>query len=656
MYKKCFCVFLITVMFLMSSCSWQTSLKAVNITNDGDNISIEGFTGLFDMFSDSEGNVYVAGREGVHVFDETGSSKYTVSAKLDSCTAIAAGADMIYAWHEKSKKLKILDTDGKIKEELDIPGPCVCRMEYSAGKLYILVKDYKDDITGRLIAYDLKQKATEEIKVGKVRDFSLYKDNKMLVLIEDTDSLNNTVILYDYNINKPGESFDKLGLKFIKNTHLISMFYSNSEDVIYITNHNCVNKQSIKDDYLEPVANFGSINSGIKVIVSGSKVFMLDTVEGKLHMTDNTVAGGKAKETLKLFLSIDNNPQVIKARELFIKKHPDIDVKINYDNSLYLDSIKKMLASGNMDYDIVHMNRDEYVYFTKENLLGDLSQYSIIKERFKEMHTGIQEICTYNKELLGVPFVVAPMGWRVNEALLKKLDIEIPQRAWTWEDFYDIAKKVRTNALKKNMPDVYIMHISTVSPPFLEQYKALLYNNALSGRMVSGNKLVNMLKIWKSIVKEELIYNKDLQNHAKDNYAFSSGAMVPSKKDLYINPPLLDESNALPVNAMQLGIYNGSKNKDIAAEFLSIFSSKEVQISSGYGCPVYMDNSLDLMSKSNLDIYKYMLSNGVQWWDHSEFDNECNTILNDFFKGYSTAEQAAADIHDSFNTIVMGSK
>ena len=147
-------------------------------------------------------------------------------------------------------------------------------------------------------------------------------------------------------------------------------------------------------------------------------------------------------ENADSFLIID------RAIARFEKKHPNVKVKYTsgIDKKDYSEWCAKKLLSGNLPDVFMVLDTDFNLYY-KLGVLQELDSYmeqdlEFNKEDFFKTALDIGKGIGEEKVQYALPYEVVPTLLFVNKTLLKQENIDIPDKEWTWEEFYNICKKV----------------------------------------------------------------------------------------------------------------------------------------------------------------------------------------------------------------------
>lgn len=283
----------------------------------------------------------------------------------------------------------------------------------------------------------------------------------------------------------------------------------------------------------------------------------------------------------------DSTKKVI---ELFEKKNPDIKIEYEYFN--WDDYWKRLapMAAANELPDIVQMDLLYLKSYSNNNLLEDLTPY--IKNNLINTSSIDEQILSsgmVGNKLFGFPQGLNAPVVIMDDQLISKAGVSIPQERWTWEEFEKIASEIHkesniygTNGMKS--PDVFFSY-------YLASKGKNLYNTDGTSLGYDDNRLfidyfnmqlrlldqgafprVDVTEQITGIEDELLVNQKAAMTWAYSNqfYNFSNA----SKRSLEIlSPPSgADVQTGLTVKpSMLLSISKGSKHKKEAARFINFF-------------------------------------------------------------------------------------
>lgn len=130
---------------------------------------------------------------------------------------------------------------------------------------------------------------------------------------------------------------------------------------------------------------------------------------------------------------------------IFEKQHPD--VKVKYISGIlkndYSEWLAEQLLSGNAP-DVFFVLAEDFNDFSEIGALKDLTPFIKKDKNFnKDMfYLSAYAYGQHNEVQYSLPYECAPKLMFVNKTILDKEGINIPNEEWTWDDFYEICRKV----------------------------------------------------------------------------------------------------------------------------------------------------------------------------------------------------------------------
>jgi multiple sugar transport system substrate-binding protein len=171
---------------------------------------------------------------------------------------------------------------------------------------------------------------------------------------------------------------------------------------------------------------------------------------GKSSTAGNT--GGKtAGEVVTLkFMGWEASPletqSVKKGLELFMQQHPNIKVEYQpVPNTQYPQKLLTMLA-GNAAPDVFFLGATEYRAFQKRDVLLDLTSRFQKEMKLDDFIPSSAKIMDINGKIYGVSACTVSPVLFYNKDVFDKANVPYPpsdpNKAWTWDEFRDAAKKL----------------------------------------------------------------------------------------------------------------------------------------------------------------------------------------------------------------------
>ncbi len=155
------------------------------------------------------------------------------------------------------------------------------------------------------------------------------------------------------------------------------------------------------------------------------------------------------KITLSYF-HFDQDETVQALANRFMEIYPNIEVKVQYENVATYDDTLLTLVSNKTAPDIIMYSDCDFALSNK--LLSDISAYWDSDPETKKIASTINEagVGTFmTKARYAVPVKFFPTGMYIDLNVLETLNMDAPERNWTWEDMIELIKE----ATVPNSPD-----------------------------------------------------------------------------------------------------------------------------------------------------------------------------------------------------------
>ncbi len=658
-------IIILSLILVMCSCGTDKSSNidsAINEAPDGINILSKLHTyDIFDIaIGNSGNNIYIADKEHILITDRNGNKKSEIKG-FQNCVRFALGNSSIYAL-DRTKNgdvIKELSLDGKLKQEIPAStnGSNVFKIEYSNGNL-IFHHHKRDTQKKTLSIFNLKNKNMKPVDIENADAFTVYNDNSLIIGVY-SGVPHSKFIIYDYEKN---EIIDE-----IEN----NLIYS---DLIYDKNENCLyyidsriyryDLKSNETERLIDLRNYTSI-AFTKIINDTDYFYLLDAKDDRIFCIGKDAVNTKHKEILTIVSvsRVSVEYELKKAEELFKKANPQCDIvyKSKGDNEL-----KVSVMAGDNDMDIIYVENHLFNDFVGSGAVISLDGYQNIKENFTNMLDGIENLCTYNNSLVGVPVFLSIDMWEANQELLDRLNLKLPKEDWNWYDFYEYAKLSRQDINGDGINDTYIIEGKPSFPTFFQQYNSAYVDLAAGKASFNNDSFKNLLALWKKLWDEDLIaYGTRMSFKMKDNIVFSIANcfLALGDKAIACPPSLLDGQKSYPAQVYLLCINSFSQNKDLAAELLSFYCSKEAQtvIDPLTGRTFYKDISVyppisagaeTFSNDKNIEIFKNMYKHSAREQDNVDLRCYMFGVIADYMRDGISLDKAVTLIDGKAKMIV----
>ena len=129
----------------------------------------------------------------------------------------------------------------------------------------------------------------------------------------------------------------------------------------------------------------------------------------------------------------------------FEKEHPD--VKVKYESGIMKDDYSEWLSERMMKDsapDVFFILGGDFNTFARIGALKNLGELISKDQAFDQnaFYKSAYAYGQYGGRQYALPFECAPNMMFVNKTILDRENIELPAKDWTWDDFYEICRKV----------------------------------------------------------------------------------------------------------------------------------------------------------------------------------------------------------------------
>lgn len=607
------------IIMLLASCGSPTS-KTIEDTQE---INAQNYK-LYDFAIDENNNIYISDKTSIKVLDKSGKEISSIMENVSACTNLAAAKDVLYIKDDKA--IKTFDYKGRFIKELPIKMENVTKMACIKNNLLFLQMDYSSGDV-QLSVYNIESDKIDKIDVKDIATFTPYKDGDILITVIEHPKDELKLIQYDLDRKSVIQEYESSG------ANMEDVCYDEEDDTLYYVSGNSAGKFQLGKENTYSILNKGGA-AFQKIIQSGNLCFIMDQKNKLIYTVDkrsngsvigkknsnNRNAGEEQVITITTQGDASNEPKIDKSLEIFSKKHPETKVLMkSIDESKYNAELNTQLMSGDSELNIFWLRGGRLDYYAQSGCLLDLGNSAGIKENFKQLFEGTEQLCSYDGKLIAVPEHLLFEAFVVNTELLAKLNLQLPKDHWTWEDFFNYAKEVRKDFNGDGKPDAYIMKSSKYPMPLLSQYSLQYLDFKNKKASYDNDEFKKLLMNWKKLWDEDLIKSEVGHNPIHD----SDVLFNPEIMSLYmgdntiIYPPLLNEKRFYSTGDMGIFCINAkSKNQGLCSEFLEIYLSKDVQsVNPRLGfckdISIYNDKAKEKASNIEKEFTQIMSGNGI---------------------------------------------
>jgi carbohydrate ABC transporter substrate-binding protein, CUT1 family (TC 3.A.1.1.-) len=286
-----------------------------------------------------------------------------------------------------------------------------------------------------------------------------------------------------------------------------------------------------------------------------------------------------------------------KAIELFEQKHKN--VKIHYYSGILKDDYSEWLSQQVLlgkTPDVFMILSDDFNQFAELGILKSLDELIDRDESFdrnKYFNTALLS-GEYRGVQYALPYETVPTLMFVNKTLLEKEGISVPSSDWTWDDLYDICKKVTKDINGDGILDQFgIYNYDWLDAACTNG--AVLFDEDEMKIDLSNEKVVEAVEFIKSLYDLNNKQTVTQEDFDKGNVVFMPLSFAeyrtyktyPYKIKKYLNfqwdcitfPAGKDGGNISEVNTLLMGISSKTAHEELAWEFLKLLTyDEEIQM------------------------------------------------------------------------------
>ncbi|WP_395546510.1 MULTISPECIES: ABC transporter substrate-binding protein [unclassified Lacrimispora] len=275
-----------------------------------------------------------------------------------------------------------------------------------------------------------------------------------------------------------------------------------------------------------------------------------------------------------------------KAVKCFEESHPN--VKIHYYSGIakedYSEWCARKLLEGKMP-DVFMVLDSDFDKFTSLGVMKDLDvlmagDHAFHKEDFfsTALNTGRRDGRQY-----ALPYETVPTLMFVNKSLLAKESIQMPKEDWTWEDMYEICRKVTKDTDKDGLLDQFGTYNYSWRDAFYtsggklydERQDQLSFTDSRVLDAIKYIKRLNDLNQGQSVTQED--FNEGgvafmpltfAEYRTYKTYPYRIKKYTRFQWDCITFPAGREGENISKVDALLMGINSKTKHERLAWEFL----------------------------------------------------------------------------------------
>ena len=378
---------------------------------------------------------------------------------------------------------------------------------------------------------------------------------------------------------------------------------------------------------------------------AGQYIVTEDFMAGELRLFE--IGESAESNTLVLVnLSKFNDARINAAVSMFQNKNPEVKVSfIDVDNA----KLSTALMANEPGYDILLADDYRIEVYRESGVLEDLSGYSEIWEKL-EAWNDMPYLIGESRD--SVPLYILPVIYSVNEDMHSLIDENFPQQTSSWAEFYAAASDYYAESGLSPIGG------SIRFPVFFDQYFAWCVKKGTVDFDTSIFK--DGMLLYQEAYEDGLVVSSDENDCILND---TNLGIYPQETTVLL--PLLDGEMIYPCSTYSLAISRTSREKDLAAEFLSCFVSVEAQraadvntMAAGflkeatlYACS---DTDTGYPSESQVVLNEQLLENTVRMPYNMDFNIYAGDQIELFLHGNITIDELAHNLNEKYNMTWMG--
>ncbi|WP_156520755.1 sugar ABC transporter substrate-binding protein [Oceanobacillus sp. Castelsardo] len=372
--------------------------------------------------------------------------------------------------------------------------------------------------------------------------------------------------------------------------------------------------------------------------------------------------------------------------EDFEEKNPDIDIKANQvpppSSGDYYTKIQTRIAADDSP-DVFRIQYQKFGEFASEGALLDVTD--LFESEKENYNPSLLTAVTSESKIYGLPHHTDTLAVFYNKTYLDELGIEapsIPEEAWTWEEFIDVASKIEDAGLADSGIAVNWSETSAYRAlPFFFQNGATILNEDSTQGNVDTPEAIESFTFLQDMFKNHMTQGNSMKGSDDFNMLFSSGNvgllisgnwMIPKyesdMKDFEwgVTYMPIKESAASDLGGNGMAIPAASKHSEAAKKFLSYMGEPEVMkafVEKGLFLPARTDitepfnYAIEDQEMLNLFIEQSQtvpeeLAETVTTNNFSKINQALGDTLEELFISNTTPENAANSFNERINSIL----
>ena len=257
----------------------------------------------------------------------------------------------------------------------------------------------------------------------------------------------------------------------------------------------------------------------------------------------------------------------------------------------YIEWLSEQILQGTAP-DIFFLPQENVCEFAEAGALKDLTE--MLKEDpdfdSTRYYTSSLQSGVYNGELYALPYECAPRLMFVNKTILEQEGIAMPREDWTFEDLYEICKKVTKDTDENGIPDQFGITGYTVEDAFYGN-DVVLFNERGTECYFTGDKVEKAIRFLERLEDVNQGYSVSERDFDQGKVAFMP--MLFSEYRAYKPYPLSvkkysgfewdclpmpagpDGSNVSRLDTLLVAMNKKSSRQELALQFMEFVTGEE---------------------------------------------------------------------------------
>ncbi len=602
---------------------------------------------LFDFALSGDGNIYISDKDKIVIINQDGIITDEIIDSLGFCRIISYSNNKLYAFDDFSNCIKEYSYDNKLTSNysINIAG-FLKKMRINKDKAFLLQSDKENYMKQYITTYNMNSNEYYELPFTNVITFTLYDSNRILLLLDSHSSDN--IIIWDYKENK-------ISQKYNIPISATNIEYNKNDKMMYCSKENTVLQLDLEKGEWNSLIS--AKNVSLESMGLYNNLCFLSDKEKTLHIFNLDNYKLNSSDTITIISSnpaIDRDSMMRSALDKFNEEYSYAKVIFKFINfKEYNTELIKRFTSGDDSFDIFFINADDSFKYIKNEVMADLSIFPQINTLFKEMHEGIEELCTYNRKIVGIPWNMDFSALQINDQLLNKLKNKHGISTLNWDGLYKLSKECRFDLNNDGVYDTYCFEYNKQFFGLLiADLSCSIYFNQFHGTATFNNDdFKNLLIVSKKMWEEHLILEKNdytMHSEKKDNILFYPSDNFSISTGDWTYTPMIGEERTYPIGITFLSVNNRSKNKMLSVELLAAIISQEKPNM----LPLFPNVSNNKVIKQNDEVYRNILKHGVRRNFNSDLYMFIAEKIEEYIDDKITIEETVNSINSKAQMIV----